>query len=396
MTELLAWKPLRIAAAILAFVLLSLVLLPVPISKLISANEFLPHATCYLRNERLIWLHASSDLVIGLSYVAISSTLAYLVFRARREIPFHWMFLAFGLFIITCGFTHFMEVWTVWQPVYWLSGYVKIVTGIASASTAIFLPTLVPKVIRLIREARLSTERKIQLEQLNEELSGANEELKAFTYSASHDLRAPLRTMNSMSTLLLETLPENTDPEARQFATRIQNGAYRMNQLLDDLLAYSAFYKLDTPISKFSPAPIIEEIISEFETDIKHRKAQVSIQGVMPDVTANPTLLKMVLSNLIANAVKYVPEDRVPRVEISAHNAEGLVEISVKDNGPGIPPQFRQKIFEPFERLHRDQSGTGLGLAIVMRGIQKMRGQAGVEPNPEGTGSRFWVRLPAA
>jgi signal transduction histidine kinase len=396
MTELLAWKPLRIAAAILAFVLLSLVLLPVPISKLISANEFLPHATCYLRNERLIWLHASSDLVIGLSYVAISSTLAYLVFRARREIPFHWMFLAFGLFIITCGFTHFMEVWTVWQPVYWLSGYVKIVTGIASASTAIFLPTLVPKVIRLIREARLSTERKIQLEQLNEELSGANEELKAFTYSASHDLRAPLRTMNSMSTLLLETLPENTDPEARQFATRIQNGAYRMNQLLDDLLAYSAFYKLDTPISKFSPAPIIEEIISEFETDIKHRKAQVSIQGVMPDVTANPTLLKMVLSNLIANAVKYVPEDRVPRVEISAHNAEGQVEISVKDNGPGIPPQFRQKIFEPFERLHRDQSGTGLGLAIVMRGIQKMRGQAGVEPNPEGTGSRFWVRLPAA
>jgi signal transduction histidine kinase len=306
------------------------------------------------------------------------------------------MFLAFGLFIITCGFTHFMEVWTVWQPVYWLSGYVKIVTGIASASTAIFLPTLVPKVIRLIREARLSTERKIQLEQLNEELSGANEELKAFTYSASHDLRAPLRTMNSMSTLLLETLPENTDPEARQFATRIQNGAYRMNQLLDDLLAYSAFYKLDTPISKFSPAPIIEEIISEFETDIKHRKAQVSIQGAMPDVTANPTLLKMVLSNLIANAVKYVPEDRVPRVEISAHNAEGQVEISVKDNGPGIPPQFRQKIFEPFERLHRDQSGTGLGLAIVMRGIQKMRGQAGVEPNPEGTGSRFWVRLPAA
>jgi signal transduction histidine kinase len=83
-------------------------------------------------------------------------------------------------------------------------------------------------------------------------------------------------------------------------------------------------------------------------------------------------------------------------VEISAHNAEGQVEISVKDNGPGIPPQFRQKIFEPFERLHRDQSGTGLGLAIVMRGIQKMRGQAGVEPNPEGTGSRFWVRLPAA
>jgi signal transduction histidine kinase len=361
-----------------------------------SANEFLPHATCYLRNERLIFLHATSDMVIGLSYVTISSTLGYLVYRARREIPFHWMFLAFGLFIVTCGFTHFMEVWTVWQPVYWLSGYVKVVTGLASAATAVFLPTLVPKVINLIRDARLSDQRKKQLEQLNEELTGANEELKAFTYSASHDLRAPLRTMNSMSSLLLETLPDNVESEARQFASRIQNGAYRMNQLLDNLLAYSAFYKLDTPLDVVAPQSVIEEIVSELETDLKHRSAQVLISGPFPQVTANPTLLKVVLSNLIANAVKYVPEDRVPKVEISAKSANGRVEISVVDNGPGIPPQFREKIFQPFERLHRDQSGTGLGLAIVMRGVQKMRGEVGVDPNPIGTGSRFWVRLPSA
>jgi signal transduction histidine kinase len=395
MTEILSWKPLRIAAAIFGAVVLSLALVPAPITRLLSANEFLPHATCYLRNERLIWLHVTSDMLIGLSYVAISSTLAYLVYKARREIPFSWMFLAFGLFIVTCGFTHFMEVWTVWQPVYWLSGYVKIVTGLASAATAILLPSLVPKVTRLIHDARISGERKSELESVNEELTAANEELKAFTYSASHDLRAPLRTMSSMSALLLETLPATGDQDSRHFAERIRSSADRMNQLLDDLLAYSAFSKADAPLAQIAPQPLIEEVVSELDTDIKRRTATVRIHAPIPPVVANATLMKVVMSNLIFNAVKYVPEDRSPHVEISATRTNGHVEISVIDNGPGVPPEYHQKIFEPFERLHRDKSGTGLGLAIVLRGVQKMRGLAGVDPAAT-QGSRFWIRLPSA
>ena len=395
MTEVLRWKPLRIAAAIIAFVVLSLALVPVPLSKLISANEFLPHATCYLRNPQLIWLHATSDMIIGLSYVAISSTLAYIVYRARQEIPFHWMFLAFGLFIVTCGFTHFMEVWTVWQPVYWLAGYVKIVTAMASASTAILLPSLVPRITKLVRDARVSGERKKDLERLNEELTDANDELKAFTYSASHDLRAPLRTMTSMSSLLLESLPNSSNDDARHLATRIQSGAIRMNRLLDDLLAYSAFYKTDAPLANLSPLPILEETVSELDTDLKRRKTEIEISSPIPDVVGNTTFLKIVFLNLISNAVKYVPADRTPKVNIIGQAVNGSVEISVIDNGPGIPPQFYDRIFEPFERLHRDESGTGLGLAIVMRAVQKMNGQAGVAP-VDGAGSRFWIRLPAA
>src|SRR5258707_809743 len=84
---------------------------------LLRADQFMPHATCYLRNPRIIFLHVSADLLIGFAYVCISTTLGYLVYKARRDIPFHWMFLGFGLFIITCGFTHFMEVWTGCQPV---------------------------------------------------------------------------------------------------------------------------------------------------------------------------------------------------------------------------------------------------------------------------------------
>lgn len=116
---------IRWGLIIASAVLLCGVLFPDFVRGLLRADQFMPHATCYLRNPSIIFLHVTSDLLIGLSYVSISTTLAFLVHKASKDIPFHWMFLAFGLFIITCGFTHFMEVWTVWQAVYWLAGYVK-------------------------------------------------------------------------------------------------------------------------------------------------------------------------------------------------------------------------------------------------------------------------------
>src|ERR1700683_944361 len=98
---------------------------------LLQTGSFMSHGHCYLWNPALIRLHVTSDLAIGISYAAISLTLLYLVRRARGEVPFHWMLLAFGAFIIACGGTHFMEVWTLWTPVYWLSGCVKALTAVA-------------------------------------------------------------------------------------------------------------------------------------------------------------------------------------------------------------------------------------------------------------------------
>jgi signal transduction histidine kinase len=397
MIEMMQSSTFRAAVVIFGLVGLSLFLVPTPLNEFLSANQFLPHATCYLRNSRLIWLHASTDMVIGLSYVTISGTLGYLVYRARRDIPFHWMFLAFGLFIVACGFTHFMEVWTVWQPVYWLAGYVKVVTAMASLSTAILLPPLIPKINGLVRSARLSEERKKALETSNTELAAANEELKAFTYSASHDLRAPLRTMSSMSELLSQSLPSDAPEETRQFAERIKSGAGRMNQLLDDLLTYASFYKVDAPISRIEPEAAIREVIPEWEADFRERDASIEVAADIPPVRGNATLLKLVFSNLIGNACKYVPAERDPRIEIRGESINGHVEISVSDNGYGIPKEYQVKIFEPFERLHRveEHEGTGLGLAIVTRAVRKMSGQVGVE-STVGVGSRFWVRLPKA
>jgi PAS domain S-box-containing protein len=123
------------------------------VQNLFTHERFMTHFHCYAQIRPLVALHFYSDLLIGLSYVSISLTLTYLVYRARRDIPFHWVFLAFGLFIIACGGTHFMEVWTTYrEPVYWLAGYVKLITAVASVATAVVLPPLVPRTLALVRE----------------------------------------------------------------------------------------------------------------------------------------------------------------------------------------------------------------------------------------------------
>jgi two-component system cell cycle sensor histidine kinase/response regulator CckA len=134
---------------------------------LFSSGDFMAHQYCYLRNPVMIRLHYWSDLLIGLAYVAISVTLVYLVRRGRRDIPFHWMFLAFGAFIIACGGTHFMEIVTLTNPLYWLAGSVKAATAMASVATALALPPLVPRALHLVRAARLSDDRKAELEIAN-------------------------------------------------------------------------------------------------------------------------------------------------------------------------------------------------------------------------------------
>ncbi len=128
------------SAAAVAVSVAALALMPSALRN-ISSSNFLPHVACYLYNKQLVALNVGSDAAIWLAYLAISGTLVYLVWRTRREIPFSWMFLAFGLFIIACGFTHFMEMVVLWKPLYWLAGDVKLVTAVASVVTAVALPT---------------------------------------------------------------------------------------------------------------------------------------------------------------------------------------------------------------------------------------------------------------
>ena len=373
-----------------AGVVLTIILFPNWIHGLLRSDEFMPHATCYLRNSKMILLHVSSDLIIGISYVCISTTLGYLVWKASRDIPFHWMFLAFGLFIVTCGFTHFMEVWTVWKPVYWLAGYVKLICGVASAATALALFPLVPRIFALIKSVRLSEERKTALEI-------ANRDLEAFAYTVSHDLRAPLRAIQGLSSAFREDFQKDLQPEAKDYLERITEASKRMEGLLSDMLQYSRVSRAEFQLLPVSLDAAIFDAKHELQADIEQSQAEISVGQSLPHVIANSTLLTQVLANLLSNALKFVPNGVRPRVQIQAREQDGFVRVSVIDSGIGIAPEYREKIFGVFERLHsvNEYPGTGIGLAIVQKAMVRMKGKVGIE-SPSDGGSCFWIELPIA
>ena len=122
MPKLLRNPLFQSGAAFAGLAILAAIIVPGPLHSLFSSGYFMPHSHCYLNDPRMIWLQGASDFAIGVAYMIISGTLGYLVYKARKDIPFEWMFLAFGLFIFSCAWTHFMELWTLWHPTYWLSG----------------------------------------------------------------------------------------------------------------------------------------------------------------------------------------------------------------------------------------------------------------------------------
>src|SRR3984885_1071374 len=144
----------------------------------VLSSAYMPHLYCYLGSTPLAWTHAISDTLIGLSYVVISATLAYLIYRGRSELPFHGLFLAFAVFIIACGSSHLIEAITVWIPVYVLSAAIKVVTALSSIATAVMLPFVVPDVLSLLRRARTSEERRVLLEATLIERNAAQDALK--------------------------------------------------------------------------------------------------------------------------------------------------------------------------------------------------------------------------
>src|ERR1700730_7594051 len=144
---------------------------------LFSANDFMPHGFCYSWNAGLVWLHVISDSLIALAYLSIPITLVYFI-RKRRDVPFNWVFLCFGVFILACGGTHLMEVWTLWRANYWLSGAVKAVTAVASVATAVLLVRLIPQALALPSPDALRRE-VVERQRAQEALELAKQELEA-------------------------------------------------------------------------------------------------------------------------------------------------------------------------------------------------------------------------
>ncbi|HEY6228991.1 MAG TPA: ATP-binding protein [Verrucomicrobiae bacterium] len=230
-----------------------------------------------------------------------------------------------------------------------------------------------------------------------EALKESNEELEAFSYSVSHDLRAPVRAMQGFARVLVEDYGEKLDEAARDYLDRIVAGACRMDSLIQDLLVYSRLGHTELSLGPISLKQLISEIVRQIAPEINSKNAEISVADDLPEVVANKMALGQAIENLITNGLKFVPEDRQAKVRIEAQTIGKLVRLWIIDNGIGIPDEHHSRIFRVFERLHTADTypGTGIGLAIVRKGVERMNGHVGLE-SEVGKGSRFWIELPAA
>jgi hypothetical protein len=235
-----------------------------------------------------------------------------------------------------------------------------------------------------------------QLKQRVQELTDINTELEAFSYSISHDLRAPLRSMQGFADALLEEQIDRLDDTGKEYARRVVNSAKYMDALLNDLLDYSRLSRAELEREPVELRREMAELIAHLENDIKKKNAHIELELTNDTVSAHPGTLRQILSNLVCNALKFIHPERTPVVRIRTEQRGRAVRIWVEDNGIGIAPEHCERIFGLFERLHTPQAypGTGIGLALVRKGAERMSGCAGVESEPE-RGSRFWVELPA-
>jgi PAS domain S-box-containing protein len=236
-----------------------------------------------------------------------------------------------------------------------------------------------------------------QLEQANVALARSNEELEQFAYIASHDLSEPLRAISGPISLLGRRYHDQLDAEADQFIEFAVDGCRRMQAMIDDLLAYSRAGRVDGEPQPVDCNVLLTTVMAELAVRITETGALVSVDP-LPTVAAQPIQLGQVFRNLISNALKFVGPGVVPRVAVSAERLGDEWRFWVTDNGIGVEPRHRERIFGMFKRLHTrtEYSGSGIGLALCKRIIQREGGRIGVEDAPSGGGSRFWFAIPVS
>lgn len=226
-------------------------------------------------------------------------------------------------------------------------------------------------------------------------LAEANVELEAFAHTVSHDLRAPLRAIQGFAQALLEDHSDGLGPEGRECARRVAGAAMRMDQLIQDLLAYSRLGRAELRLVSVDAGVAIADAVEALAPRIRETGATVETPSHTPEVRGHRRTLAQVCENLLTNALTFVGEGVTPHVHVRIVSDDQSVRIVVEDNGIGIAPEHHERIFRVFERLHGSESfpGTGIGLAIVRKGVERMGGTVGVASEP-GAGSRFWLTLP--
>ena len=246
-----------------------------------------------------------------------------------------------------------------------------------------------------LREAQaLLADRAKQLEQIVQERTAQLQktigELEYFSYTITHDMRAPLRAMQGFGQLLLSEA-DQLSPQSADYLRRIMAAAQRMDALIQDSLQYTKTLSTEIPLVPVEPAPLLRSIL-ESSPALQPPNADIQIVDPLPPMIANEAGLNQCFSHLLNNAVKFVAPGVKPQVRVWAEARHNLVRLWFEDNGIGILPQHQDRIFDMFQQLDKSYEGTGIGLALVRKVAERMNGKVGVESEP-GKASRFWIEL---
>ncbi len=242
---------------------------------------------------------------------------------------------------------------------------------------------------------RINTELEQRVNERTAQLETVNKDLEAFTYSVSHDLKAPLRGIDGYSRLLLQNYSAGLDDEGRRFLHNVRRATLQMNQLIDDLLAYSRLERRVLQTTSVNVQVLIDTLLAECAAEVQNRGSAVTVSLPCATVRADRDGLAMALRNLLDNALKFSRDVPQPAIEIGGRDSGASYTLWVRDNGTGFDMKFHDRIFDMFQRLHRaeDYPGTGVGLAIVRKAMERMGGRTWAESEP-GKGATFFLEIP--
>lgn len=282
-------------------------------------------------------------------------------------------------------------------PMRWLRRTVRRISRETEGRGPRYIGTLLDITEAVAAEARLkrlNQELEERVAERTAQLSQANMELEAFSYTVSHDLKAPLRGIDGYSQLLVEEYGDRLDDEGRRFVERIRKGVQQMSDLIADLLAYSRIERRDMVHEPVALLPLVEQVVDSYHADIEKHGTEVRLAMEPFTLPLDREGMAVVLRNLIGNALKFSRDSASPRIEIGARHETGRRILWVRDNGVGFDLKYHDRIFGIFQRLHRAEEfpGTGVGLALVAKAVQRMGGRVWAESQP-GAGATFYLEF---